>query len=119
MSPYEQVYEEVSEDILAQKAELAELNLEFKQQCDEFRRIFDERRANRSIAPSKYHVAIKDVWIDVYDVLHAFSVTNPADQHAIKKMLMPGKRGHKDGIQDRREAIASLERAIQLEGDNV
>ncbi len=66
--------------------------------------------------PSKYHVRLKGAWCDVYDVLLAFGVTNPADQHAIKKMLMPGKRGHKDGIQDRREAIQSLHRAIELEG---
>lgn len=65
---------------------------------------------------SKYHVQIRPgVYVDVYDVLHAFGVTNPGDQHAIKKMLMPGKRGHKDAIQDRREAIQSLERAIELE----
>src|SRR5690554_6203527 len=65
--------------------------------------------------PSKYHVRLKGAWCDVYDVLKAFGVTNPADQHAIKKMLMPGKRGHKGGIQDRREAIQSLHRAIELE----
>jgi len=67
--------------------------------------------------PSKYHVRLKGGWCDVYDVLKAFGVTNPADQHAIKKMLMPGKRGHKGGIQDRREAIQSLHRAIELEDD--
>jgi len=65
--------------------------------------------------PSKYHVRINGAWADVYDVLQAFGVTNPADAHAIKKMLMPGKRGVKDGIQDRREAIQSLHRAIELE----
>ena len=64
---------------------------------------------------SKYHVQIKGQWVDVYDILAAYSVTNPADAHAIKKMLCPGQRGAKDGIQDRREAIASLERAIELE----
>jgi hypothetical protein len=65
---------------------------------------------------SKYHVQIKGQWVDVYDILTAYSVTNPADAHAIKKMLCPGRRGAKDGIQDRQEAIASLERAIELEG---
>ena len=65
---------------------------------------------------SKYHVQIKGQWVDVYDILTAYSVTNPADAHAIKKMLCPGQRGAKDGIQDRREAIASLQRAIELEG---
>lgn len=68
--------------------------------------------------PSKYHVCIKGVWLDVYDILHAYQRNNPADQHAIKKMLMPGQRGVKDAIQDRREAIQSLERAIELEECN-
>jgi len=60
-------------------------------------------------------VQIKGQWVDVYDILTAYSVTNPADAHAIKKMLCPAQRGAKDGIQDRQEAIASLERAIELE----
>jgi hypothetical protein len=64
---------------------------------------------------SKYHVQIKGQWVDVYDILTAYSVTNSADAHAIKKMLCPGQRGAKDGIQDRQEAIASLQRAIELE----
>jgi len=65
---------------------------------------------------SKYHVQIKGQWVDVYDILAAYNVTNPADAHAIKKMLCPGQRGAKNGIQDRREAIVSLQRAIELEG---
>jgi hypothetical protein len=64
---------------------------------------------------SKYHVQIKGQWVDVYDILSAYGVTNPADAHAIKKMLCPGQRGAKDGIQDRKEAIVSLQRAIELE----
>jgi hypothetical protein len=63
---------------------------------------------------NKYKVLCKGAEIDVYDVLLAYAVTNPADQHAIKKMLMPGKRGVKDANQDRKEAIQSLERAIEL-----
>ena len=64
---------------------------------------------------SKYHVQIKGQWVDVYDILSAYGVTNPADAHAIKKMLCPGQRGVKGGIQDRQEAIVSLQRAIELE----
>jgi len=64
---------------------------------------------------NKYKVLCNGAEIDVYDVLLAYGVTNPADQHAIKKMLMPGKRGVKDANQDRKEAIQSLERAIELE----
>lgn len=66
----------------------------------------------------KYHREIKKgVMVDVYDVLSAFEVVNPAMQHALKKMLAPGKRGAKDAIQDMKEAIQSIERAIELESD--
>jgi hypothetical protein len=55
--------------------------------------------------------------VDVYDVIKAFEVTNPATQHAIKKLLASGQRGYKDKQQDLNEAIASLKRAIELEGE--
>jgi len=56
--------------------------------------------------------------VDVYDILAAWNVTNPATQHAIKKLLMPGTRGHKSTEQDLREARDSIERAIELEAQN-
>lgn len=52
--------------------------------------------------------------IDVYDVLSAFNVTNPAYQHALKKMLCPGQRGVKPEAQDIEEAIQSLHRGLKL-----
>ena len=63
---------------------------------------------------NKYAVDCKGRSIDVYDVLNAFAVTCPATQHAIKKLLMPGKRGHKSELGDLREARASVDRAIDL-----
>ena len=64
---------------------------------------------------NKYQREIKpDVFVDVYDVLDAWSVTDPAIQHAIKKLLQPGARGVKSASQDIDEAIASLERAKEL-----
>lgn len=63
---------------------------------------------------NKYQRTIKGVTVDVYDVLVAFNVTCPAMAHAIKKMLMPGQRGSKDAEQDKREAIQSIERSIEL-----
>jgi len=68
------------------------------------------------VKKSKYHREIKPgVWVDVYDVLDAFDPENrnAADDHAIKKMLLPGKRGVKCGRRDRVEAIQSLERSLQ------
>lgn len=60
----------------------------------------------------KYVVTIE---IDIYDVLKAWNVTNPAIQHAIKKLLQPGDRGHKDKLTDLREASKSIDRGIELE----
>ena len=64
---------------------------------------------------SKYHKSVPGSVIDVYDVLIAFNVTNPATQHAIKKLLMPGSRGHKNVLTDLEEAYNSIKRAIQIE----
>lgn len=65
---------------------------------------------------NKYQRTVKGVSIDVYDVLKAWNVTNPAVQHAIKKLLQPGQRGVKSVAQDLCEAKQSIERAIELEG---
>lgn len=67
---------------------------------------------------SKYNRNIKGVTVDVYDVLQAFNVTNPALQHLIKKALCAGLRGHKDRMQDLIETRDSAIRAIELEEGN-
>lgn len=65
--------------------------------------------------PSKYHREIKPgVFVDVYDVLHAWRVINPALQHLIKKALQPGERGHKDLEQDLKDIEVSAKRAREL-----
>ncbi len=66
---------------------------------------------------SKYDRPCKGVTIDVYDVLKAFEVTNPALQHLIKKALCAGLRGHKDKEQDLCEVLASAQRGIELEAE--
>ena len=61
---------------------------------------------------NKYNRLMRNgVRVDVYDILDAFGVENPAVAHAIKKMLCAGQRGYKDFNQDIDEAIESLERA--------
>lgn len=64
---------------------------------------------------NKYIRNIHGVAVDVYDVLKAWDVTCPATQHAIKKLLMPGQRGHKGKLNDYEEAHAAIQRAIELE----
>lgn len=63
---------------------------------------------------SKYARPCKGITIDVYDVLKAFEVTNPAIAHAVKKLLAPGKRGAKSWAQDIDEAISSCKRGLEI-----
>lgn len=65
---------------------------------------------------NKYQREIKPgVFVDVYDVLKAFEVTNPALQHLVKKALAVGQRGHKDATEDLQDIIDSAVRAKELE----
>lgn len=74
--------------------------------------------ANDMVKRSKYHREIKPgVWIDVYDVIKAWAVDNPAQQHLIKKALQAGDRGHKSYDQDMEDIIASAVRAKQLNAE--
>ena len=73
----------------------------------------------KGTAPShnKYNRQCKGVTIDVYHVLLAFNVTNPALQHLVKKALCTGLRGHKDKSQDLQDILDSAKRALELESD--
>jgi hypothetical protein len=53
-----------------------------------------------------------EVTIDVYDVLQAFNVTNPATAHAIKKLLVAGGRGYKDVQHDVRKGLQAMFNAM-------
>lgn len=80
----------------------------------------DEQDLNECIgspeADNKYLHEIKPgIFIDVYDVLMAWNVTNPALQHLIKKALQAGERGHKSHEQDLQDIIDSAIRAKELE----
>jgi hypothetical protein len=73
------------------------------------------------VSSNKYEREITDrqgnsATVDVYDVLKAFEVTCPATQHAVKKLLCSGLRGHKDLQTDLIEAKESIVRAIELNG---
>ena len=75
-------------------------------------RPIDPPYINDGSTSSKYSTPIGDV----YDVLKAFEVTNPALQHLIKKALKVGNRGHKDIATDLQDIIDSAVRAKELEG---
>lgn len=55
------------------------------------------------------------VLVDYYDVAGGFGIDDPAVDHATKKLVQPGARGHKTRLEDLIEARQSIERAIELE----
>lgn len=71
---------------------------------------------NARMSNNKYLREIKPgVFVDVYDVLKAWDVRNPALQHLIKKALAVGQRGHKDAAEDLRDIVDSAARAQELD----
>jgi hypothetical protein len=80
------------------------------------------KSARDNTAPSKYHV--KNIWqnfefIDFYQMYDMYKLGNPhevgdsAIEHAWKKITVAGNRsGGKSKLQDLREAVDSLNRAI-------
>lgn len=67
----------------------------------------------------KYYIDVHDVdEADIYLVCQRFNVTNPAIFHAVKKLLVAGRRGYKDSVQDLKEAELAIHRAIELEEIN-
>lgn len=77
----------------------------------------NEFECRQQATASKYTRDCKGVQVDVYDVLQAFDVTNPALQHLIKKALCVGIRGHKTKQQDLQDIIDSAIRAKELESN--
>lgn len=63
---------------------------------------------------NKYTRTMKGVEFDAYDVIEACGIKCPALQHAAKKVLYTGVRGHKDEEQDLQDIIDSAHRAMEL-----
>lgn len=71
---------------------------------------------NARMPNNKYQREIKPgVFVDVYDVLKAWDVRNPALQHMIKKALAVGQRGHKSAAEDLQDIVDSAVRAQELD----
>lgn len=58
--------------------------------------------------------------IDVYALCKIFEIDDPSGctQHAIKKLLVTGKRGHKDRLRDLQDVVDTVKRLIELEAGN-
>ena len=75
---------------------------------------------NNSYIDNPYIVDIsKYNKLDIYRILSLYDVTDPCLQHAIKKLLCAGKRGGaKNFLQDVNEAILSLKRLLEMQGED-
>ena len=90
-------------------------HVEQPEEAEEFKFLSDEFFAKWAPKASKYHREIKPgVIVDVYDVLQAWRVDNPALQHLIKKSLQAGQRGHKSRDEDLKDIVDSAVRAREL-----
>lgn len=74
---------------------------------------------NNSYIDNPYIVDIsKYNKLDIYRILKLYEVSDPCVQHAIKKLLCAGKRGVKNQTQDINEAILSLKRFLEMQGED-
>lgn len=84
------------------------------------RRIKGEKGDIQKPKHSHYHKDVSDYdTIDIYAVCKIFDVqdTSGCLQHAIKKLLVTGKRGHKDRQTDIQNAVDTLNRLLELESE--
>ena len=74
---------------------------------------------NNSYIDNPYIVDIsKYNKLDIYRILKLYEVSDPCLQHAIKKLLCAGKRGVKNQTQDINEAMQSLKRFLEMQGED-
>jgi len=91
----------------------------FKGFCEKLKEIHGLEYKKQEL--SKYHRKItnrktkESIMVDVYDVSEAFPTPCPALEHAKKKVLAAGKRGHKDYLEDLYDIQSSINSAIELE----
>lgn len=76
-----------------------------------------EFTANPPRKHAHYHKHCPYESVDVYRVLELFNVTDPCLQHAVKKLLVAGGRGHKDIGRDIQESIDTLTRWQEMRAE--
>lgn len=57
-------------------------------------------------------------YIDVYRIIDLYEINDPCLQHALKKILVAGGRGHKDISRDVQDVIDSCERWKDMQVEN-
>ena len=65
-----------------------------------------------------YKYSYRGIKLDPYRIFTIYSITHPAQQHAIKKLLRAGK-SVKDLEQDIKEVIDTLHRWLEMEEEDM
>lgn len=75
--------------------------------------------ADVAMKHSHYYKSVSHLdYVDVYRVLNLFEISDPCLQHAIKKLLVAGRRGAKDFERDIKEAQDSLTRCLEMRNED-
>ena len=79
-------------------------------------------RVDKEDKQQKHSHYKKDVrhldYIDVYRIIDLYELHDPCFQHAIKKILVPGARGHKDLTKDINDIIDTMQRKLEMIAEN-
>lgn len=69
---------------------------------------------SRRLTPKEIDNGIVELKLDPYRIIKVYKISDPAIQHALKKLLCPGTRGKKSLIEDIEEVICSLQRLVEM-----
>lgn len=79
-------------------------------------------RVDKEYKQQKHSHYKKDVrhldYIDVYRIIDLYELHDPCFQHALKKILVPGARGHKDLTKDINDIIDTMQRKLEMIAEN-
>ena len=111
-------YNEIAESSTREANKISEnlcADIDHEGQFDNMDKVERCIEGKNSCKSNKYmREVLPGIWIDVYDVIEAFNVSDGGMQHAIKKMLAAGQRGHKNEATDRKDILASVKRSNEI-----
>ena len=75
----------------------------------------DKQQKHQQQKHSHYKKDVRHLdYIDVYRIIDLYELHDPCFQHALKKVLVPGQRGHKDLTKDINDIIDTMQRKLEM-----
>jgi len=82
-------------------------------------RVDKEGNKSQAVKHAHYKKDVKHLdYIDVYRIIELYELHDPCFQHALKKILVPGARGHKDLTKDINDIIDTMRRKLEMIAEN-